>query len=196
MLFVAAFSQLPQEKKIQKYNFSKKGFYISINYRNTSCSRLQMCLADCDVVWGKLSQGAGCCSPQQLWDVALLTGLSSWAQLPKLSSPSSARGLSSPSSALQAQLPRLSSAAGTQAATARSAPPGTEKGWKMGTSVSCVSMRAGTKPHRDQPGPAASGDSHSTQCSLFFSYKIFTSAFLRKKVGGKAPQNKNCLTSL
>lgn len=118
---------------------------------------------------------------------AQLLGSAPQAQLPKLCSPSSA---------LQAQLPRLSSAAGTQAATARSAPPGTEKGWKMGTSVSCVSMRAGTKPHRDQPGPADSGDSHSTQCSLFFSYKIFTSAFLRKKVGGKAPQNKNCLTSL
>lgn len=114
---------------------------------------------------------------------AQLPKLSSWAQLPKLSSPGSAS---------QAQ----QCCWHCQAATARSAPPGTEKGWKMGTSVSCVSMRAGTKPHRDQPGPAASGDSHSTQCSLFFSYKIFTSAFLRKKVGGKAPQNKNCLTSL
>lgn len=34
-----------------------------------------MCLADCDIVWGKLSQGAGFCSPQHHWAVAQLLGL-------------------------------------------------------------------------------------------------------------------------
>lgn len=34
-----------------------------------------MCLADCDIVWRKLSQGAGFCSPQHHWAVAQLLGL-------------------------------------------------------------------------------------------------------------------------
>lgn len=73
----------------------------------------------------------------------------------------------------------------------------------VGTSVSCVSpcacaaLRAGAKPHTHSLGPAASGDSHSTQCSsLFFTSKILTFAFLKKKGRGKAPQNKSCLISL
>lgn len=181
MLFVAAFSQLPQEKKIQKYNFSKKGFYISINYRNTSCSRLQMCLANCDVVWGKLSQGAGFCSPRQLRDVAQLPGLSS----------ASVRAGVGRSRSLPGDCQAATSSSGLEHASWR-----WEKRWNVDTSVSRVSLCA-CAALRDRPGPAASGDNHSTQCSsLFFTFKIFTFAFLKNKVGEQnKPQNKNCLTS-
>lgn len=177
MLFVAAFSQLPQEKKIQKYNFSKKGFYISINYRNTSCSRLQMCLADCDVVWGKLSQGAGFCSPRQLRDVA---------QLPGLSGASGRAGVGR-SRSLPGDCQAATCSSGLELMAWR-----WEKGRNGDTSVNrvslcaCAALTAGAKAHGDRPGQATSGDSHSTQCSsLFFTFKIFTFAFLKNKVGGK-----------
>lgn len=86
-----------------------------------------MCLADCDVVWGKLSQGAGFCSPRQLRDVA---------QLPGLSSASVRAGLGR-SRSLPGDCQAATSSSGLEHASWR-----WEKRWNVDTSVSRVSLCA------------------------------------------------------